>query len=209
MSVQAKTLIHSVPEIARDKVVEMKYFVGFVLIAWMSVIIHASDDDSPTPAEVPEIQEIVPFIGNGSVSLQMPFMVSVRQSSHELLDRHFGNGHVCGGVILSRNHILTAASCIQIRQNRIPTEEIFVIAGTRYRYVNDGVVRIEASNITIHPSYTFDPLNNNLAIIQLNSSLPEDVEMIAPIEFSNTTVAVGERCQIFGWGLPLSVAKNL
>lgn len=41
-----------------------------------------------------EIQDIVPFIGNGSVSLQMQFMVSVRRSSHEIINQQFGNGHV-------------------------------------------------------------------------------------------------------------------
>lgn len=111
-----------------------------------------------------EFQEIVPFIGNGTPSLQMQFMVSIRRASQETADLQFGQGHICGGVILSRNHILTAASCIQIRE-RIPDEDILIIAGTRYRYDAAGAERHTVRNITVHPHYTFNPLNNNLAII--------------------------------------------
>ena len=132
----------------------------FLIFLLISFLVNGNDLEGDQ-----EIQEIVPFVGNGTASLQMQFMVSVRQSSFEITDRHFGNGHVCGGVILSLNHVLTAASCIEIRGSRIPTEEIFVIAGTRYRYIQDGSVRREARNVTIHPNYTSDPINNNLAII--------------------------------------------
>lgn len=63
-----------------------------------------------------------------------------------------------------------------IRENRIPTDEVFIIAGTRYRYDQDGSVRREARNITIHPNYTFDPLNNNLAIIEVSGNFDFDVK---------------------------------
>lgn len=146
----------------------MKYFMKLVLITWLSLAVKADDESPPEELDLEaDMQDIVPFVGNGSVSPQMPFMVSVRRTTHELTDRQFGNGHICGGVVISRNHILTAASCIQIRENRIPTSEIFVIAGTRYRYVNDKNVRSAARNISIHPNYSFDPLMNNLAIIEV------------------------------------------
>jgi secreted trypsin-like serine protease len=143
----------------------MKQFVLLCLIISAFSLIQANDDEEQ------EVQEITPFIGNGSVSLQMSFMVSIRRASEELTNVHFGNGHVCGGVILTRTHILTAASCIQIKETRVPTDDILVIAGTRYRYDNAGVESSVAKNISIHPGYTFDPLNNNLAIIEVKFEL--------------------------------------
>lgn len=114
------------------------------------------------------IQDVVPFIGNGSISDQQPFMVSIRRSALEVTSNHFGNGHICGGVVISRNHVLTAASCLETRGTRVPHADIIVIAGSRYRYDAAGVERREVANISWHPGYTVDPFHNNLAIIEVN-----------------------------------------
>lgn len=135
-----------------------------IFLASISLGLNSAQEESDDD----KVQEIVPFIGNGSVSLQMQFMVSIRRLSQENTDQHFGNGHICGGVILSRTHILTAASCIQTTGDPAPVEDVLIIAGTRYRYVQDGSVRRIASSIKVHPNYSFDPLNNNLAIIEVN-----------------------------------------
>lgn len=138
----------------------MKFFQTILLV---SILLGSRANEEPNSHG---IQEIVPYIGNGTVSLQMQFMVSIRRSTLETVAEHFGNGHICGGVILSRNHILTVASCFEISNIQIPVDEIFIIAGSRYRYIQDGSVQRDSRRITIHPDYALDP-SNNLAIIEV------------------------------------------
>lgn len=142
----------------------MKLFAQIVIIASLAFVAKAQDESALETG----IQDIVPFIGNGTISEQQPFMVSIRRSSQEVTSNHFGNGHICGGVVISRNHVLTAASCLETRITRVPHVDIIVIAGTRYRYDAAGTERRELRNVSIHPGYTTDPLHNNLAIIEVN-----------------------------------------
>lgn len=142
----------------------MKFLAVIAIFASLAFVAKAQDESALETG----IQDIVPFIGNGSISEQQPFMVSIRRSSQEVTSNHFGNGHICGGVVISRNHILTAASCLETRVTRVPHPDIIVIAGSRYRYDNAGVERRELANVSWHPGYSVDPFQNNLAIIEVS-----------------------------------------
>lgn len=140
----------------------MKLLVSLAILASSLLFAHSTDLELEIPT---------PFVGSGVVSVQQPYIVSIRQQSREQTEGEFGNGHVCNGVLISRTRVLTAASCIVIRENRIPTNDFVIVAGTRYRYNRDEAVIVSARNITIHPQYTFDPVENNLAIIEVRIDL--------------------------------------
>lgn len=141
----------------------MKFLVLVAIFASVAFVAKAQDDSALETG----IQDISPFIGNGSISEHQPFMVSIRRSSQEVTSNHFGNGHICGGVVISRNHILTAASCLETRGTRVPHADIVIIAGSRYRYDAAGVERREVANVSWHPALSADPFQNNLAIIEV------------------------------------------
>lgn len=98
-----------------------------------------------------------PFVINGTDANinEHPWMVSVR---------YYVN-HNCGGSILSPDWILTAAHC-----ENDPLE-------TTVQYGTDTITQwgsniIFAKEWFIHPDYDFRNITNDIALIQLNSSIP-------------------------------------
>lgn len=131
------------------------------------------------------------IVGGHEVEIQeYPWQVSIVNS----------NGHFCGGVIIDRRRILTAAHCIQRGNNPDYEEFIRIRAGSSNR-MSGGVLRPITKAIT-HANFS-DPVkfNNDIAILILKYplvfsasiqpvSLPEPNEQIA----ANTTVFIS------GWG---------
>lgn len=100
---------------------------------------------------------------NGTVSEHTPFMASIRLQSQEISEK-FGYGHFCGGVFISKQHILTLASCLS-RSSVITAAEIQIVGGTRYRYDDTYAQLYLISRYILHPDYDVSDLRNNLAIL--------------------------------------------
>ena len=111
---------------------------------------------------------VTAFVANGSVSEHIPYMVSIRLITSE--NNGFGFGHFCGGVLISRSHVLTLGSCID-RTSNIGSkiiwrpDELRLVVGSRYRYDSESSLVFSAGEIRIHPHYSFDELRNNVALI--------------------------------------------
>lgn len=108
------------------------------------------------------------FMSNGSVSEHIPYMVSIRHKTRE--KNGFGFGHFCGGVLISRSHVLTLASCIDRttkdgKQIIWRPDELLLVVGSRYRYDSESSSVFLVSEIRMHPQYDFDELRNNVALI--------------------------------------------
>ncbi|XP_040571618.2 uncharacterized protein [Lepeophtheirus salmonis] len=74
---------------------------------------------------------------------------------------------ICGGVILSTNFILMAASCF----NDIQTDPYEVKIKNIFPSDKGYGIFLELKSIDIHPNYTQSPLANDIAIIELVESL--------------------------------------
>ena len=70
---------------------------------------------------------------------------------------------MCGGSIISRDSILTAAHCTQGR----PTSDITVWTRDHDRTKKDGEVSHTVCSKTEHPSYNPDTYDNDVAILKL------------------------------------------
>lgn len=112
------------------------------------------------------IPGLKPTQANGTVSEHIPYMASLRLVNQEN-DEKFGYGHFCGGVFVSRTHVLTVASCIS-RSFLMQPNEMVVIAGTRYRYDETEANKFDVEKFVIHPDYVVTQLPHNLAIIYVS-----------------------------------------
>lgn len=137
----------------------MKRFIFFSLV----VLIIAAKADDAIELEDFGLLDISPMMGNGTVSELTSYMASLRLLSEDM-NKQFGYGHFCGGVFISRQHVLTLASCLQ-RSRIVYSFELQIVGGTRYRYDNTDANILFASQIVIHPGYSTTEIPNNLAII--------------------------------------------
>ncbi len=107
--------------------------------------------------------------GQDAVPHSYPWMVS-------LAKRSLNNLHICGGVLLTRLHVITAAHCLEDFEG---VTDVNIIAGTHYS--TDKSNPISAIAMTIHPQYHPETFANDVAVITLHSPFPENDPRIGTI----------------------------
>lgn len=147
--------------------------------------------------------------GRDAVPHSYPWMVS-------LAKRSLNNLHLCGGVLLTRRHVLTAAHCIEDFKG---VNDMNVFAGLHY--ITEKKNPISALSVDIHPHYEPDTFANDLAVVTLSSPLPDNDPRIGticlpPDDLSGKTyppmkssgVAIGWGSTSFG-GRPSTALKQV
>ncbi|CAF1920276.1 unnamed protein product [Rotaria magnacalcarata] len=107
--------------------------------------------------------------GQDAVPHSYPWMVS-------LTKRSLNNLHLCGGVLITRLHVLTAAHCMEDFDG---VNDLNIIAGTHYSTDKRNPAPVIA--ITVHPQYDADTFANDIAIVTLRSPLPDNDQRIGII----------------------------
>jgi hypothetical protein len=107
--------------------------------------------------------------GQDAVPHSYPWMVS-------LAKRSLNNLHLCGGVLLTRQHVLTAAHCMEDFKG---VNDINILAGIHY--TNDKRNPVSALTIDMHPQYDPETFANDVAVITLTTPLPENDPRIGTI----------------------------
>ena len=97
--------------------------------------------------------------GQDAVPHSYPWMVS-------LAKRSLNNLHLCGGVLITRRHVLTAAHCMEDFNG---INDLNVIVGAHY--ITDQRTSASVTAITTHPQYDPETFANDIAVITLRSSL--------------------------------------
>ncbi|KAL9887123.1 trypsin delta-like [Glossina fuscipes fuscipes] len=120
---------------------------------------------------------------------QFPYIISLR----------YNNSHVCGGSIISRNYILTAAHCLtnQIDGNRfnIPPSPFSIRAGSIH--LEEGGVVIPVAETIQHPEYSINSLDIGLIRLAQPLNFTEHINCINLAESDPpTNASIG----VAGWG---------
>lgn len=127
------------------------------------------------------------IVGGQSATIsQVPYQVSLRQS----------NSHICGGSIISKKYILTAAHCIGSTNPSLYSVRV----GSTYSNSGGSVVAVAA--ITKHPNYNKPTHNNDFAIIRLKNPIKNYSSSVKNIALApaNQYLSGGSMAKISGWG---------
>ena len=112
-----------------------------------------------------------------------------------------GGSFTCGGTVIARTWILTAAHCVN-RPDPDPAHrfiarpaDIDVLVGTQD--LRSGGTRIHSVEIRVHPGWDYSMLRNDVALIRLDRPVPT---AIVPQALASATPAPGTAVTAVGWG---------
>ncbi|XP_050087131.1 transmembrane protease serine 9-like isoform X2 [Anopheles aquasalis] len=113
--------------------------------------------------------------------------------------------YTCGGSIIDRNTILTAAHCLITPNGFIAVDRLSVQVGRTRLYVGDGRSRsYEPDRFIIHPQFEHDEVHDDIALIKLATDI-EFTDFIQPVCLWNRGVGesefVGQVGSVVGFGL--------
>lgn len=147
-----------------------------------------------------EVREESRIIGGSNVSQAPSWMVSLQ----------YGFQHFCGGTLIGRYWVLTAAHCLK---NVTPTQ-LDVVVGARNRNSLSATAadhiaeRHQAEWFYTHPDYNGDNFLNDIAIIKLES--PSSLQPIALATPELTDVLHSlPQLTAYGWGVTQAGDFNL
>ncbi|XP_075148317.1 chymotrypsin-2 [Haematobia irritans] len=162
-----------------------------LITLWVAINIH-----SPSPLLV-EAKRIHWSYQNSTMSTEgrivggqdaeigfAPYQVSIQSI--------FGT-HLCGGVIIDEQWILTAAHCVQ----DYPLDVLRVIAGTN-NWTQPGSIR-ELKMAIPHCGHDQPEYHNDIAVVYLDEPLVFD-NLTQKVELSRHTLEKGDVVTLTGWG---------
>jgi secreted trypsin-like serine protease len=94
----------------------------------------------------------------------------------------------CAGTLVASNKVITAGHCVDDRR------PVAVALGRRNFREAEGV-EIGIRHISIHPEFNDETLENDLAVISLQSDAP-----FPPIRLAEENLQPGTALQVYGWG---------
>lgn len=107
--------------------------------------------------------------GQDALPHSYPWMVS-------LAKRSLNDLHLCGGVLLTRRHVLTAAHCMEDFKG---ISDMHILAGLHYTTERKNPIPVVS--VDIHPQYDSETFANDVAVVTLVSPLPENDPRIGTI----------------------------
>lgn len=114
---------------------------------------------------------------------QFPYQVSFRNSF---------NKHICGGSIVNKKWILTAASSID---ESLP-QNIQIVVGSNL--LSNGGVHHNLKQIKLHPNFNNKTLANDVAVVEIVNEIVFN-DLVQPITLLDTQVSIGQ-VVLSGWG---------
>ncbi|KTF72491.1 hypothetical protein cypCar_00046697 [Cyprinus carpio] len=129
------------------------------------------------------------FGGENAKAGAWPWQVSIYVS---------GSSHNCGGTLITKDWVLSAAHCFQ---DFVLSRVVMYFGRLRQSGSNPNETSRRASRIINHPNYSSPPYDNDIALVQLSSSVNFS-DYIRPVclAAAGSTFAAGTESWVTGWG---------
>jgi len=156
----------------------------------------------PTSAPTPPPPSIVPPGQCGIPQVQMSRVIAGEDAKRgtwpwQILMMYNGRPG-CGGSIINSRWIVTAAHCVDRRENNPRSFTIRV--GEHDRNVREGSeVDIQVEKVIKHEKYDSRVINNDIALFKLSAPIMFN-KYVQPVCLPEKEVATGTECYITGWG---------
>ena len=150
---------------------------------------------SVLPSNVFSIQSTDRILnGTEASEHEFPWMISLRLNFLNVIRRD------CGGVAISENFLLTAASCFQ--DIEVFKQYFTVQAGIHQLDQSDlpDVQKRQLANLILHPNYTATGYMNDIALVQVTFPLDLNASNVDTIALSNVIALDNRDLVTIGWG---------
>jgi secreted trypsin-like serine protease len=130
--------------------------------------------------------------GQPAADGRYPFMVSLQKTGASGASSHF-----CGGSLIDREWVLTAAHCVAGQT----AGQLRIVVGATRLSAGDGEVRSPAE-IRAHPDYDGDATHGaDIALVRLSTPV-DDIAPLEPVRRAERAKwEAGERATVVGWGV--------
>ncbi|XP_078577347.1 trypsin-like [Branchiostoma floridae x Branchiostoma japonicum] len=155
-----------------------------------------------TPAMIAPIVEVSGECGRPTISGQhariMGGVEAVQGSWPWQVSLKLYGGHVCGGTLLARDWVVTAAHCVADLRS---LESLLVSLGSHHRTEKDSPQQdIGVTKVIVHEGYDATSSNNDIALLRLSSSATY-TNYVSPACLPEQDVADDTPCVTSGWGV--------